>query len=504
MSNYKYKPLLFTTTMRNPERLKGFLSVLNEYDGQTLNNELINTVSIKLIKEGLYKPTKASTEVKDKWKNELELTNAEAEKVFNDNPQSHKEAGFDRGWPSRFDTWFKIAKELGFVWYKQDELITFSDSGKMLLDKEKPENETMVFANSFAKYQRNNPFRRVLNLNTPLVLLFQVIQLLNKDPKYNGAGISKAEIPVLLCWKTDDAQALYEAIKVLREKHGFTPSNETILDICYSLLDDTKRDDESILTDYPDDFIRKMRLTGLISLRGGGRFVDINTKEITAIEYILGAYKELKEFVSEEEFFKYIGTIDKELVSKLSAYNTRVRTSNKELVKWVEYYAWDAIKVELLNLAQKRASKDEILKVIEQPLRLEFLTSLAIMKRLPEVMVKPNFVSDDEGLPTSFAAGGTPDIECVEKADTALIEVTLLTGTQQHIRESFSVHRHLEQYVKNGVNAYSVFISPKVFVDTARYASFIKKDGLDVRILDIDQFVERLEVNNTLQETTLC
>jgi hypothetical protein len=38
----------------------------------------------------------------------------------------------------------------------------------MLLDKEKSENELMIFfANVFAKYQRDNPFRRVLNKNIP-------------------------------------------------------------------------------------------------------------------------------------------------------------------------------------------------------------------------------------------------------------------------------------------------------------------------------------------------
>ena len=59
--------------------------------------------------------------------------------------------------------------------------------------------------------------------------------------------------------------------------------------------------------------------------------------------------------------------------------------------------------------------------------------------KLPNVVVKPNFVSDDEGLPTSFRSGGSPDIECLEDKDTILVEVTLLTGTQQHIRESFSM-----------------------------------------------------------------
>lgn len=498
----EYKPLLFTTTMRNPERLKDFLTVLAEYDGEILTNEIIDKVAKSLIQKGLYQPMKVSSAVKDKWKNEIELSETETEKIFSNNPQSHKEAGFEKGWPSRFDTWFKIAKELGFVWYWQNEEIKFSESGKMLLDKEKPENELMVFANAFAKYQRQNPFRRVLNKNVPLILLIQTIKLLNDDPAYKGAGISRAEIPLLLCWQDDNAEGLYKEIKKLRKKHGYTPSNEVVLDLCYKLLNETKRDNNSILGDYPDDFIRKMRLTGLFSLRGGGRFIDINTKESATVDYILKNYISYKEFETEKEFFKYIGQVDHDLISKLSVFKAPAKTTKAELEKWVNYYAWESIKNELLNLAQKKSSSDDILKVLEQPLRLEFLTSLAILKKLPNVIVKPNFVSDDEGLPTSFASGGSPDIECLENKDTVLVEVTLLTGTQQHIRESFSVHRHLEEYLKNGTKTYSVFISPKSFIDTERYFNFIKKDGLEVRISDIDKFVNSLEAKTTLNAVT--
>lgn len=498
----EYKPLLFTTTMRNPERLKDFLTVLAEYDGEILTNEIIDKVAKSLIQKGLYQPMKVSSAVKDKWKNEIELSETETEKIFSDNPQSHKEAGFEKGWPSRFDTWFKIAKELGFVWYWQNEEIKFSESGKMLLDKEKPENELMVFANAFAKYQRQNPFRRVLNKNVPLILLIQTIKILNDDPAYKGAGISRAEIPLLLCWQDDDAEGLYKEIKKLRKKHGYTPSNEVVLDLCYKLLNETKRDDNSILGDYPDDFIRKMRLTGLFSLRGGGRFIDINTKESATVDYILKNYISYKEFETEKEFFEYIGQVDHDLISTLSVFKAPAKTTKAELEKWVNHYAWESIKNELLNLAHKKSSSDDILKVIEQPLRLEFLTSLAILKKLPNVIVKPNFVSDDEGLPTSFASGGSPDIECLENRDTVLVEVTLLTGTQQHIRESFSIHRHLDEYVKKGTKSYSVFISPKSFIDTERYFDFIKKDGLEVRISDIDKFVNSLEMKTTLNEVT--
>jgi len=303
--------------------------------------------------------------------------------------------------------------------------------------------------------------------------------------------------------KNDDAESLYREIKKLRKKYGYSPSNEVILELCYNLLNETKRDDNSILGDYPDDFIRKMRLTGLFSLRGGGRFIDINTKEIAAVNYILEKYISYPWFKTEKEFFDYIAKVDHTLITTLSVFKAPAKATKAELEKWVNYYAWESIKNEMLNLAQKKISDDEILKVIEQPLRLEFLTSLAILKKLPNVVVKPNFISDDEGLPTSFASGGNPDIECLEGKDTILVEVTLLTGTQQHIRESFSARRHLEEYVKNGIKSYSVFISPKSFIDTERYFDFIKKDGLEVRISDIDRFVSNLEIKTTLNEATL-
>lgn len=499
----EYKPLLFTITLRNPERLKIFLTVFEEYDGQLLTNKIIEKVAKTLIRKGLYQPMKVSSVVREKWNNDVELSEEETERVYANNPQSHKEAGFEEGWPSRFDTWFKIAKELGFVWYRPNEKIFFSESGKMLLDKEKPENELMVFANAFAKYQRQNPFRRVLNKNVPLILLIQTIKLLNDDPEYKGAGISRLEIPLLLCWQNDNAESLYKEIKKLRKKYGYSPSNEIILELCYGLLNETKRDDDSILGDYPDDFIRKMRLTGLFSLRGGGRFIDVNTKETATVDYILNNYVSYKEFETEKEFFDYIGKVDRGLISTLSVFKAPIKTTKAELDKWVKHYEWESIKKELLNLAQRKSSEDDILKVIEQPLRLEFLTSLAILKKLPDVIVRPNFISDDEGLPTSFALGGNPDIECLEDKDTILVEVTLLTGTQQHIRESFSVHRHLEEYVKRGTKSYAVFISPKSFVDTERYFDFIKKDGLEVRISDIDKFVVGLEMKTTLNEATL-
>ena len=217
----KYKPLLFTTTMRNPEQLKSFLSILRKYNGKILDNGLTKEVAGEIIKNGLYKPTNLSPKVKQKLKEKKTLSNMEVSKILKDNPQGHKEAGFEIGWPSRFDTWFKLAKELGFVFYGNGEKIKFSQSGLKLSDTTQQNNfEQSAFLNAFAKYQRNNPFRRVLNENIPLILLLQVIKKLNTDKDFNDTGISKLELPLLIYWKDSNAEKLYLRIKKLRKKHG--------------------------------------------------------------------------------------------------------------------------------------------------------------------------------------------------------------------------------------------------------------------------------------------
>ena len=90
-----YKPLLFTTTLRNPERLKDFLAIFIEYDEKILTGEIIEKVAKSLIQKGLYRPKKVLQVIKDKWENEIELSKEETNKVFADNPQGHKEAGFN-------------------------------------------------------------------------------------------------------------------------------------------------------------------------------------------------------------------------------------------------------------------------------------------------------------------------------------------------------------------------------------------------------------------------
>jgi hypothetical protein len=499
----EYKPLLFTTTLRSPERLKWFLGVLKEYNGQILTNKLARKIAGKIIKIGLYKPTNLSTAIKNKIKTKKALSNAEVEKALNDNPQRHKEAGFDKSWPSRFDTWFKIAKQLGFVYYAVGEEIKFSELGLKLVDNEHPEFEQQAFLNAFVKYQRNNPFKRVLNENVPLILLLKVISRLNKDKEFNNSGISKLELPLVIFWKDNDSEKLYKLIKDIREKHSYNPSWEVIIDICENRIMEgkfKKFNPKSIMVDYPDEFIRKMRLTGLISLRGGGRFVDINKNEQKKVKYALSNYSKYKKYETEKEYFEYMAQIDENLIlSKSKPISTDER--DKYLAKWNKIYSWDKIKKEMLSLAKKRLSKDDILKYLSRPIRLEFLVALAVKSKFPDVRVVPNYPYDDEGLPTSTAAGigDKGDIECYEDINGILIEVTMSEGRTQTVMEVWPIARHLEEFRRSIKNSMCYFVAPSIFKDSERQIKFVKeKDNLDIFPKTIEEFLKYIDERELL------
>lgn len=223
MAILSYRPLLFTTTMRNPQRLKAMLWVLKKFDGQILDDDLATQIVGETIRYGLYRPMRKIDSVKAKWLNapmgefgnEL-LSDAEVDFMIANNPQEHKEAGFGRGYPSRFATIFDFAKELGFVYFTPGEPIEFSsigdklasvsdvnvtDNGIISVEEIHPEYEQQAFLHAMCKSQRANPFVKVLNDNVPLILLLQVLKKINADPRWNGKGVTRKELPLFIFGK---------------------------------------------------------------------------------------------------------------------------------------------------------------------------------------------------------------------------------------------------------------------------------------------------------------
>lgn len=526
----EYKPLLYTTTIRNPERFKDFMHILYRYNGQVLTNELIKEIECNFFRVGLYRPMRRTQSVAAKFSTtrngefiDFALTYEEASALYDLNDpllhidiKGHKEFGFDKGWPSRFDTQFKLMKVLGFVDYAIGKPIRFSEVGTYLANSVNisimddsvrreiihPEYEQMAFLQAFAKQQRCNPYIKELNDNIPLILLLQTIRLLNNDPEYNDCGIAYHEVPLIIFWKDNDAYSVYKRIKKLRQEYRYSPSNEVIANICTrEILGGFKRFDlDSIVHEYPDEFIRKMRMTGLISFRGAGRFIDINHAEDAKVDYIIGHYSHYEKYVTEEEYFNYMSSIDLELFNCHTIVYEKTDTAQL-LAEWTKIYEWEKIKLELGILAKKSASSDDVLKFIAAPARLEFLTALAIKSRFPHIEVIPNYSCDDTGLPTSTAGGNVGDIECVENPYGVLVEVTMAEGRQQTMMEVWPIDRHLTDFKKKYTsNSQCVFVAPTIFPDTQKQILWLKDQPEQniIRPYKIEEFVNYLEQSNHL------
>lgn len=80
----EYKPLSFSTTMRNPSRIADFLKCILPYEGQVLTNEIIMNVATSLIKKKLYRPMYIgrTPRLKSILNEEREFTDLEVNEIY--------------------------------------------------------------------------------------------------------------------------------------------------------------------------------------------------------------------------------------------------------------------------------------------------------------------------------------------------------------------------------------------------------------------------------------
>lgn len=504
------KPLSFSTTMRNPMRIAGFLHCILPHEGEILTENLITDVIIRVLQAKIYHTNyeMGRADFRAIYKDEsITFTREQAITIIENSPQEHKEADFTEGWASRFDTWYKLPKEFGFISYAMNKPIHISQTGHMLIDalNEQPINSLKVqnvMLNSMMKYQSDNPFRRNLNSNVPLLLLLNVLRLLKNDSEENGAGLCLKELPLFICWQDNDANKLYELIKKIRKEHGFHYSDEYIYTMCLNLLEvDISKANRfkmsQICGEAVDEYIRKMRSTGIISLRGNGRFIDFNTLEQEKIDYIIDNYSIYDTFEDAEEYYQYMGTIDNTILGiKQNVHIDISDIRKKTIYKYAKEYPIEKVFHELTNVCFKHNSDDPMLKLIDGPVRLEFLTSIALAQNFEGLDVNPNYAIDDEGLPTFTASGGRADIECYDIDYDSYFEVTLMCGRSDQVNnEIIPISRHLRDAIKaKRKESFSVFVAPTVHDDTRESAEWQKmKYGVDILTFDIREFISNLQ-----------
>ncbi|HFI0020908.1 TPA: AlwI family type II restriction endonuclease [Streptococcus suis] len=536
------KPISFNTTLRNPERIPQFVSILTPFEGQILNDEVALEIEAKIIINKIFEPTPATLgtyvlDYDDKFHYEAEDKTREAplkvreyytewtdsepgefslEKMkylLKNTITKHKEVGWKGGWESRLQTQYVFLNELGLTYVVKGERIKISPNGKLMTSQYKDglpieddftrEDELSAFLIAFSKYQVNNPFRK----NTVKVNFFPlVLNTINYlDSQYGRPGISIQDLAFVITWSNNDFKALAEYIYQFRQQFGYGVSNEFLYEYAMDLLDEStdlqvkkakpefikiKQRDykfEKITRETPDEVIRKLRLTMLISLRGAGRFIDINKIENSKVQHIITNYSQNKEFKDTETYFNYMGQTDSELIFKAETESEELLETKEQVIKgWSEEMNWDSLEKEMLNSEGKSNSDNPILKYIPGPTRLEFLCAIAIKKALPKLKVVANYKADDNGIPFGHASGNKngvvgSDIDVYEHNVHATLEPTLSRARSFQIEHEIpSIRTHILESAKLDKESglydewFSLLIAPKIAKDVGNQVAAVK------------------------------
>lgn len=557
------KPISFDTTIRNPERIPQFISILSKFENQIIDDEIALKLEGEIIRYKIFEPTKETlgTYVKeyhdkfdfianDQSKDAPNKVSLYYNEWLNSNPgemniekivyllkntiTAHKDKGWNGGWESRIHTQFNFLNELGLVRVVKGKKVKISDNGKLMIKKynngypiEDEFDETYeqsAFLNAFCKYQINNPYRKnTINVNFfPLVL--NVIKYL--DEKYNYKGITRQEITFIISWGNNDYKTLADLIYQFRQQFKFEASNEVVYEHAMNLMDDStpneilmpatktfiesKRRDykfDKLIIETPDEVIRKLRLTMLISLRGAGNFIDINSNEKNKIDHILNNYSTNINFLNEEEYFDYMGSIDEKLIFKQEVESEDEKSvKEKTIERWAKEKDWSFYKEEIKNVFKqgKNGTKNEVLKYIKSTVRLEFLIAIIIKKALPNLKVIANYKADDQGYPFKTAPGGNPknvgaDIDVYEDNIHALLEPTMATSKSfQCEHEITSIRNHLicsaNSDIKENKNYkewFALFLAPYIHKGVGNQVAIEKKiSDVDIYPWSCDDFIK--------------
>ena len=554
------KPISFDTTLRTPNRIPQFISILSNFEGKIIDDDIALELEAEIIRQKIFEPTKSTLgtyikEYNDKFTfraddqtkeasfkvniyfkewNENNIGSISKEKIIyllKNTITKHKEKKWKGGWESRIHTQFNFLNELGLVRVEKGKPIEISPNGKLMITEYKngyPKSdnydesyEQSAFLIAFSKYQINNPYRNnTVKVNFfPLVL--NVIKYLDK--KYKKSGISKQDLPFIIAWGNNDHESLAEIIYQFRKRFGYNTSDELVYEYTMNLLDDStqntltpankdfienKKKDykfDKIIIETPDEIIRKLRLTMLISLKRAGKFIDINSNEINKINHVIQQYSHNTDFKNTKNYFQYMGKIDNELLFNSTAIeNDNAKNAKEKAIEnWAKEYDWSFLRDEMLNSVEKRPSSHLILKYIKETARLEFLSAIVIKKALPNIKVVANYKADDQGIPFNTASGGNNnqtgvDIDIYEDTIHAIMEPTISKSRSFQVEHELpSIRNHMLATANKDINDnkkykewFCLFIASNISKDVGDQVALIKSiNSVEIYPWDIIDFI---------------
>ncbi len=517
------KPWSITTTLRNPERLRSFLIVLKQLEGENWNLENQRKFQILLIKERVYGYgsiqfynglAKEQIDLIDNQAKEISFE--KAEEIFN--TKNYEDPAM-RGRQS-----INPLKKIGLVVIK-DEKIFITSLGKLFLQDDFDLGE--IFFRSFIKWQLPNPdssdykLEDGYNIKPFIGVLHLINQVNQKSLEINekAKGISKQEfslfVPSLINFQ--DIENYADKILQLREQQKGKSKQEQkqIFDnykkvFAQEFLETTNQEEIKKLLknlkDYGDNAIRYFRLTRFLFIRGGGFYVDLEPRRQVEIDNLLNFDNaSVIEFETKEQYLDYIADISEpklpweskeeykkillRLIEDIKTYEEKLNIEAKEIADYQNFNE-EKLKKYISDLRQYRRELqneenhqnsqelDQINDYIEKlenifnfedrPILLEKLSALGLNALNDALKIKPNYPVGDDNEPTFTAPANTPDIECYYQGFNAICEVTMLKSRDQWYNEGQPVMRHLRDFENKNNNkpTYCLFIAPTIHRDT--------------------------------------
>lgn len=536
------KPWSISTTVRNPDRIRSFLEVLREFEGEIYDEKNQVNFQIKLIQNKLYKPMNLPEKLSQYYDCPTNMSFKQAEEIFNFMRKRSKVLDGDPGFRGR--TSLAPLSKMGLVASKRKiGKLFITNLGNKFLGKDSDIGD--IFLEYFYKWTLPNPNDNNFSLQdgfniTPFVATIKIIFEVNKKWGKLGEkekGISKEEfsffVPTTINYENiaetvDEIISLRKKIKgktqseqkkikkkILREKVAkfFGESSENIL-----------LKNIGNLKDYGDNAIRYFKLTKFFYIRGGGFYIDLEPRRNIEIKSILDENSgEGKQFLSLEKYLSYIEeeviypweTLDKLLIifenlkKEILSLSVKLKIFNfdkkdleikvgklkdkdylKEKIKELRKLRTGLQEYENHVLLSENKNFEEIIVRLEniykietsKPIELEYLVTMGLHAINDAIKIQPNYPVGDDNKPTFTAPANVPDIECFYDSFNLICEVTMLNSRDQWINEGQPVMRHLRDFEENNKKeSLCIFIAPKIHRDTFNTFNFSNKGAYEGR-----------------------
>jgi len=518
------------TTVRNPDRIKGFLVQMQKLEGKPFDEEHQEKFFRLQIKHHLYQPTKNTLQERTLIEEVYNEDEDVSEEALNKIIEIYRNRRVDAA--ARGRTAAGVLNRYGLtVAAKSKGNVRLTDPAKKWLEDEISDSD--LFLRLLLKWQYPNPIESGysdFNIK-PFVGILHLIQKTNeKWSRENNkpVGISKREFALfgVTLKNFQNIDTTVEELIAFRKKSRELSGKERkefqqtyIKKRVKEIFGSTDPKKWNNLLDYTDSSLRYFRITEFVYLRGGDNYIDLAPSSLVKINKLLSIDNaSAKKFESYDDYLNYLGdlslpklpwenlkdllTIKKEFIKdiqNLSKEFSETTDIDKLLAELEETQnvsrlseqiailedAYNDLKIKRFTRYRYKHERlnefaDGILNAISSKpvqivttrpsLDLEWFISLSFMVLNDAKEIKPSYKLGDDGIPTGFRPK-ISDIECYYESFNLVVEVTNQRGRQQCISEAQPVMRHFRNFENKSEREinYCLFVAPHIHRDTLNY-----------------------------------